>query len=590
MSRHAHRFHLRGPRQQHGAIGLMAALTLGLALLFMVVVLDSGRLYMEQRSLQRVADMAALEAANARGTCIVPDLSAHSLATAAASRNGFVIDAGRRLETQCGSLQIGPDHLRVFIADATKDEAIRVVARYTVSTSIAAGVYALAGGNAIALTTQLAAQSVAASPGPPLAMLNIRSSLVSIDSANSLLLNTLFTALLGSQVNLSLAQWDGLLKTNINLLNYFDALAVELGVSAGDYNQLLASQTTATHLINAMITTVTQNGPLANVSSGLGKLQVGASNSKTVKLGEVFSIANGTPKSGLDAQIQLFQLVQAFVQLANSKSAAAVDVPASVLGLADLTTKVQIIQPPQFSVVGNPKLAKASPTGANKIYVRTAQIRVLITARLNVVSALAGTINLLGALLNIHLLPDGLNLDVGLEVASANSYVTDYDCTSAASKSLSVRNEAAAVNVRIGKLNASNFLSSTTPAIATPMVLISVGALDVGLGVNSPVFSNVSNYTFQNPPDLNKPSANHISRSDNIVNSLSATLSGITLSPQIPLVSTILTLITGAVSGLLSSLLDPIINNLLALLGVDLAKIDVGANLSCQSGRTQLML
>ncbi len=52
-----------GPARQRGAIGLMAALTLTLALAFMLLVVDTGRLYLEKRSLQRVADMAALEAA-----------------------------------------------------------------------------------------------------------------------------------------------------------------------------------------------------------------------------------------------------------------------------------------------------------------------------------------------------------------------------------------------------------------------------------------------------------------------------------------------------------------------------------------------
>ena len=41
--------------RQRGAIGLVAAITLGLAALMMLVVVDSGRLYLEQRKLQRVA-------------------------------------------------------------------------------------------------------------------------------------------------------------------------------------------------------------------------------------------------------------------------------------------------------------------------------------------------------------------------------------------------------------------------------------------------------------------------------------------------------------------------------------------------------
>ena len=50
----------RGRDRQRGAIGLVAAMTLGLALLFALLVVDSGRLYLEQRKLQRVVDTAAL--------------------------------------------------------------------------------------------------------------------------------------------------------------------------------------------------------------------------------------------------------------------------------------------------------------------------------------------------------------------------------------------------------------------------------------------------------------------------------------------------------------------------------------------------
>lgn len=41
--------------RQCGAIGLLAAITLALAALCMLVVVDSGRLFLEKRSLQRIA-------------------------------------------------------------------------------------------------------------------------------------------------------------------------------------------------------------------------------------------------------------------------------------------------------------------------------------------------------------------------------------------------------------------------------------------------------------------------------------------------------------------------------------------------------
>ncbi len=65
------RLQFRSPARQRGAIGLMAVLALGMALVFLLVMIDSGRLYLEKRSLQRVADMAALEAATRNGDCAV---------------------------------------------------------------------------------------------------------------------------------------------------------------------------------------------------------------------------------------------------------------------------------------------------------------------------------------------------------------------------------------------------------------------------------------------------------------------------------------------------------------------------------------
>ena len=55
MSRHS-------KKQQQGAIGLFGVLTLMMAVLFVAVAVDSGRMWMVKRQLQNVADMAAIAA------------------------------------------------------------------------------------------------------------------------------------------------------------------------------------------------------------------------------------------------------------------------------------------------------------------------------------------------------------------------------------------------------------------------------------------------------------------------------------------------------------------------------------------------
>ncbi|MGY2682350.1 putative membrane protein [Pseudomonas tolaasii] len=56
--------------QQRGAIGLMAVGVLAFVLMCTLLVVDSGRLYLEKRKLQGVADTAALEAVSRNGTCL----------------------------------------------------------------------------------------------------------------------------------------------------------------------------------------------------------------------------------------------------------------------------------------------------------------------------------------------------------------------------------------------------------------------------------------------------------------------------------------------------------------------------------------
>jgi len=568
--------------RQRGAIGLMAALTLGLALLFLLLVVDSGRLYLEQRKLQRIADMAALEATSGKGTCQGPTPSATVLARQAALRNGHGESADHTLVVECGSVKPGVSGLRAFSVDAAQDQAIRVTVGHRVPTSLIASVWSLLAKGTGATQTQLQAQATAGHTGPALARLSIRSSLANIDTAKSKQLNDLWSALLGAPLNLSLVQWNGLLGANVNLLHFLDALAIKAKVTVGDYTELLHQTLQVGDVVAVMADVAAQDNPLVNVS-GLGTISAATKNAGGIMVGELLNIQNGGTSAGLNTSLNTLQLVQGTLELANSKHAVETTLPISVLGLANLSTRLKIIEPPQFSAVGDPSLAKSSPTEPGQIYVRTAQMRILIQANL---APLLGGLNL-GI---IQLLPNP-TLDIGFDVASASSHVRGYDCSSAANKRLTVKNDAAAVQVLVGTINSANFFSSTQPVQASPLILLRVLGIDVGLGTNSPVFAQSENHDYLKPPDLDQtPPASHSMDTRNIVASLGKTLTGLELSPNIPLVGALLNVITGLISGLLGSLLDPLVNNLLALLGVDLNQSTIEANLSCHGGRPQLLL
>ncbi|WP_095192026.1 pilus assembly protein TadG-related protein [Pseudomonas sp. Irchel 3A7] len=637
------RMQFRGPARQRGAIGLMAVGTLALALGFMLLVIDSGRLYLEQRKLQRVADTAALEAVTRDGNC-QSGQSAAVYATESAARNGFTVSTDNTLTVSCGTLQTGAENLRTFAVDPTKTATVQVIVTRPVVTSVAAGIGALLSGGPVSLTTRLSATAVAAEPKQTLAQLSIRSTLLGADSARSNLLNPLFSTLLGGNVNLTVGGWDGLIKTDINLLKFMDQLAIELGVAAGNYTALLNTQASVTSFIKASAEVANRSGATVEVKAALVNLQLAATSASPIKLGDLLALQTGTQAAGLDATVQLFQLIQGFVQLANKNSAVNAVLPVNVLGLAGVTTRIKVIQPPQFSAVGNPALAKLAPLGPNRIYVRTAQVRILVSVDLSLINSVLQLVNTLltpvvglvntllapGCILgnctqtDLKILPNGLNLDLGLEAGTGSSHVTDYSCASPASKSLTATTNISALQVKVGQIDDAIWLSSSPAPSLSPLTLVDIGSktchlLNCGartpfggggsqIMIDSPIAGKSEpNYTFANPHEVNVPPIpTHPVTLSGVVGSLKSTLGGITLIQHTPtigsllgsLLSTLLstlsnvtTLLNTAISGLLAPLVDPIVDSLLMNLGIDVNKVDVGFNLTCgEKGKAYLVI
>ncbi|UXA41323.1 hypothetical protein KZA81_20920 [Pseudomonas juntendi] len=598
----------------------MAVVTLGLALLFMLLVIDSGRLYLEQRKLQRIADMAALEAAGQYAVCTGSGPQATVVARAAATRNGHA--PGNPLAASCGYLQTGANSLRTFTTDNNRTEAIRVDVSNTVPTSVAAGVYSLAQGTGVPLTTTLHAHAVASSPVPPQAMLSIRTTLATVDSRQSVLLNALLGAL-GGNVQLDVAGWQGIASTQLNVLRYLDQLAIDLNLKAGDYRQLLSADATATQLLQAAVKVLQQSGAAANVVTNLGKLALGASNSTLLQLGDLLDIQNGTTQAGLDASIQLLQLVQGVIQLAVSESAATVDLPVSVLGLVNGRVRLKVIEPQQISAVGDPR--------TDELRVHTAQVRAMISLDLPLLDSVFGLLNavldLVGPITNvlnnllslnlastlqsvlclvgvpctvtdIILVPDKLSLDIGLEVAEATTRLDPQapGTFSCSPKRLVTQAQSSAAKVAVGRFESSNafFMSGTTVVKALPLVdigtkrctrLLGIGTCQarvpfaaggLGVRVNSKVLGSGAverPLVFQAPdsvlPNIGLSPAYQSMQTANstVVGSLAETLQGIQLEAYKPTVNSGLgdvLVLVGNVLGTVKGIVEPLIRNLLS--------------------------
>ncbi|MCW2102174.1 UNVERIFIED_ORG: putative Tad-like protein involved in Flp pilus assembly [Pseudomonas psychrophila] len=626
MSPPFRRAYFNGPRQQHGAIGLMAALTLGMVLIFMLLVVDGGRLYLEQRKLQRVADMAVLEAVSRGGSCAATPSTATLYATQSAARNSFV-PAGTQqtLNATCGTL-VTVNQLRTFQLDPSKSDAIRVIATNTIPTSIAGGVWDLVSKGTLSTTTKLTASAVGASPKGLLAQISIRSTLATVTTnSQAALLNSVFTSLLGGKVELSIAGWNGLINGDINLLNYMDQLAIDLKLSAGNYDQLLSTNTTITQLLKTALTVANANGATADLKASLGSLLDVAIKAKpaTISLSNLLKLQTGTQSSGLDANLQAFQLIQAFLQLANTANAVDLNAPVILPGIANVTVQMKVIEPPQFSAVGD-------PSSSQIISVRTAQIRTLISIDLTglsnlltlpdavkdltntLVTALSNllNLNLVGLVTNLLCL-DGCKqisplllptpkIYISLDAGGADAQVTGYSCPvgDTGIKSLTVKTNKSLVDLRIGQMDPSTVFSKAAPPSVSAIPIIDIGIQTCykvlgllgsckdrvpfaggGIGImantsvlktagSTLVFSKNSAPTDTTPPNLKLPPAiQNTPKSTSILDSLSDTIAGIQLQSYVPatnnILSTVLTTVTSAISTV-AGILNPIIKNLLS--------------------------
>ncbi|RMO13125.1 hypothetical protein ALQ45_05542 [Pseudomonas amygdali pv. morsprunorum] len=667
------------PARQRGAIGMMAALTLGLALLCTLIVVDSGRLYLEKRSLQRVADIAALEAAGRRGTCSGA-ATAPGFATQSATRNGFTPNTGgRTLTILCGTLTVGLQSQRVFVADSTQALAIQVVAAHPVPRSIAAGIVALFEKTPSPANITISATAVAASAAP-LAALTIRSAAVTMDSTRAAILNPLIGSLLGGTLNLSVANWQGLASTDLSLLSYLNRLKTDLNLTAVGYSEVLNTSVSVSQLIQSAIHVLDPGATLNGTATiaGLQALKL-AAGATTVLLGDVLSIQGSSDLAALNTNLCLLDLVQGLAQLANDKTGISTAAQINVGTLAQVTTRFQVVEPPQLSAIGDPsKIDPLNPkTGANRIYVRTAQMRALVSINLPVLGTITSLANTAGSVvgsltpilnnalslniaglvtsatcaagLNSCMVTDfkfltsdssasaGPRIDLSLSLASADTYVTGYTCTSNTSKTLSVKTDAGLLSAKVGWIDSTAaFPASTDPSAITalPLPVLDIGTKTCqkiagllgnctartpfgggGIGLTfdtvsqSPLGSStVVSTTFSSPnlPEINSApyfltSVAHTKPST----LLNGTVSSVKVNVYKPATSNVLgNVITGAaatlnsltvaldaiventLTGLLTSVVDPLFESL----GLSLGATDVGANLSCNIGQATLII
>ena len=385
---------------------VMAALSAPVALALAAVAIDEASIYTERREAQAMVDLAAITAASNMtkvNTAVVTTLTDNGMPGVVVQSSGQTIEpaAGKTVVTVTPGRYVasGANVGQRFQASVTPYNAVRVTlkkipARYFASSLIPTPVI---GTQAIASMT-------------PQATFSVGSRLASLNGG---ILNALLGGLLGSNISLSVMDYNALLSADVSVLSFVDGLATQLNLTGVSYSDVLASKATIGQIATAMAN-VPGLGNTAKValqtiaSKSTGTVQIPLSH--LVDLGSVGKLGLGQRPAGLGVDASALGMLTAAAGLANGSKQVDVALGATIPGVLSTTLAIAIGEPPQSS----PWLA----VGEAGTVVRTAQTRIKLLVTVGVGNPnLGGGISLLS-----------VKLPLNVEVAYAEAKLTDISC------------------------------------------------------------------------------------------------------------------------------------------------------------------
>lgn len=555
---------------ENGAVSILAVGAIVAAIGVSVIVVDAGSLLYAKRQLQAATDAAAMSAVRDIGKAGGDPTARAEEALAA---NGF--DNPKGLQVVPGGYDADESIAAAnrFDAAADTDNAVKVM------TSIDSPTY-FAQFFGVPGTSEVYAESTAAMVDQ--ASISAGTGLASLNDGVA---NNLLTALLGTAINLSAANYQGLVDTKIDALSFLDALATRVGVS-GTYGDLLSADATVGDIVNAALDVLTSGdtsqsaGDPVAAQQAINALPGSALNALNLSVAAVIDaselqnrqIGNIVRTGTNDLKLNVYDLLIASVMAqANGQT---IDLGTSIslpLAGTNLATRIAIGSPEASSKLG--------PVGTQ---VHTSQVRIALTA----------------TALNISLAPlatASITLPVYVEAAKGTATISDIPCKRSGTM-VSVTGVTGVASAQLGDVSdiaLSDFTGS--PSLSDP-VLVTLKTL--GIPVADVSASATANLGAGGPAerdftqsDIDNQTKKQVTSGLGSADLVSGLISTLNLDVQILTIPLGLTsaIITSVVNTLIApvvvSLLDVVddtVDQLLAVLGVQIGTLDMGVNgVSC---------
>jgi uncharacterized membrane protein len=418
-------------RDRRGAVTIVAAVSVVGAICLSGIVTDTAIIYLHKRRAQGMTDLAALTAAR---LITVADAAARGTLT----DNGFAdavsvtVTPGRYTANSAVAASAR------FVPGNVDPNAVRV----TMVSEPPVVLWPLfVGGDDPRITTE----AIATTTG--LASLAIGSRLASLNAG---VLNSILGQLLGGSINLSVMDYNALLDTQIDLVDFVDMLTADIAVADDNYGDLADAQIGPADVADAVSDLLQEEGASSSVLLAVGRFASAASGGtldldELVDLGPLENVpVGGNP--GMQAKVSAFDLLSASARLADGVHAAVIETGFN-LGIGSFTLKLAIgegMQDTGWVAVGD-----------EGTRVSTAQTRLYLEARVGGNGVLNG---------------NQLRVPIYLEVAAGTAEIKDIICGwNAADSRVLVDARPGIAELWLGDINQNNlpdFGSTMTPSQA----------------------------------------------------------------------------------------------------------------------------
>jgi len=408
--------------------------------------------------------------------------------------------------------------------------------------------------------------------------------LASVSTTQSALLNPLLGGLLGSSLNLSVADWNALAQGDVKLLGMLNALQASANVSSP--SQALGAGVTLAQIAAAL---EVQARAQANTSLAtvLGRLKSQlAGSSATIRLSDLLKVSVDAGALA-DTTVNALDMLTGLVQLYNHRNVLTTPQPVGVSGGAlgmlgvinNLQLYAQVIEPPVY-VCG--------PAGSS---FHSAAVRTKLRLDLVTLSPVTTLLTALPGVSNASIAIS--KLDVYVEVARGEGALASVD---AATRAVKLEVSPGVADLYVGAIEDSVFFNrsrriqdadvgyGTVGALAlnTLNVAIEVRSIVRGQGALLPTLVTMSG-SFPQTTTVSTSMGFVTNAANSLVNNLSLRTTPSLGLLDLAVLPVLKLVVTGALSPVLAPVLTGVADPLLQLLGVGIGQVQVTVHGICQA-------